>query len=34
MTTMGATAFVVFARDLWSWIQWPARHQAQVQEAR
>jgi hypothetical protein len=34
MTTMGVTAFVVFAKDLWSWIKWPERHPAQAQEAR
>lgn len=32
MTAMGGTAFVVFARDLWAWIRWPARHA--LQEAR
>lgn len=32
MTTMGATAFVVFAHDLWAWIRWPARHAVQAQE--
>ena len=34
MSTMGATAFVVFAHDLWSWITWPARHAVQAQGAR
>ena len=28
MSAMGATAFVVFAHDLWRWIRWPARMEA------
>ena len=25
MTTMGVTALLVFAHDLWRWLRWPAR---------